>query len=79
MDAAELRNLSVEELRSRVKGWREEYFRAKFKGQTNEVKDTSIFRKLRKDIARGLMVLGEKTQGRKAEAPAEKSEKGAEK
>lgn len=69
MEAKELRNLTVDELRSRVRGWREEYFRAQFKGQSQEMKDTSLFRKLRRDIARGMMVLGEKTRTPGAPAP----------
>ncbi len=60
MDAKELKNFSVEELKSRVHQWREELFRSKFKTQSSETKDTSILRKLRRDIARGLTVLNQK-------------------
>lgn len=60
MEAKELRNFSVEELKSRIRQWREELFRSKFKTQSSEAKDTSVLRKLRHEIARGLTVLSEK-------------------
>ncbi len=60
MEAQELRQFNVEELKSRVRQWRDELFRAKFKAQSSEAKDTSIFRKLRQDIARGETILNEK-------------------
>ena len=57
MEAAELKNFSVEELRSRIRQWRDELFRSKFKSESSEAKDTSIFKKLRRDIARAHTVL----------------------
>ena len=63
MEAQELRNFSVDELKGRVKQWQDELFRAKFKAQSSETKDTSIFQKLKKDIARGKTVLTEKLHG----------------
>jgi len=60
MEAKELRTLSVDELKTRVHQWQDELFRAKFKAQTSESKDSSIFRKLRRDIARGLTIMNEK-------------------
>jgi large subunit ribosomal protein L29 len=63
MEASELRNFSVEELKGRIRQWREELFHSKFKSQSAETKDTSVLRKLRKDIARGLTVLNEKAAG----------------
>ena len=62
MEAQELRAFNVEDLKSRVKQWRDELFRAKFKAQSQEAKDTSVFRKLRKDIARGETILNEKVR-----------------
>jgi len=67
MEVSELRKFSVEELKGRVRQWRDELFRAKFKARSSETKDTSIFRKLKKDIARGLTVLNEKTRETKRE------------
>ena len=61
MDAEELRQFSAEELKGRVRQWRDELFRSRFKNETAEAKDTSVFRKLRLNIARGLTVLGEKS------------------
>lgn len=57
MDAAELRNFSIEELQSRIRQWRDELFRSKFKSESSEAKDTSVFKKLRRDIARANTVL----------------------
>jgi len=62
MEAKELRSFNVEELKGRVKQWRDELFRAKFKSQTTEAKDTSVFKKLRRDIARGETILNEKVR-----------------
>lgn len=61
MEAKELRQFSAAELHGRVKQWREELFRHKFRAQSSEARDTSIVRKLRKDIARALTVLREKS------------------
>lgn len=78
MEAQELRAFNVEELKGRVKQWRDELFRAKFKAQSSEAKDTSIFRKLRKDIARGETILNEKlralatTDLKEVKAPTDK-------
>ncbi len=63
MDATELKNFSVDELKGRVLQWREELFRSKFKTQSAEKKDTSVLKKLRKDIARGLTILTQKQAG----------------
>lgn len=63
MDAGELRNFTPEELNARVKQWKDELFRSRFKAQTSEARDTSVVRKLRRDIARALTVIGEKNSG----------------
>lgn len=63
MEASELRQFSAEELKGRVRQWREELFRSKFKTQSNEARDTSVLKKLRHDIARGETVLREKLKG----------------
>ncbi len=60
MDAKELRTLGVDELQARCRQWAEELFRARFGAQSVEAKDTSIFKKLRRDIARAKTVLTEK-------------------
>lgn len=67
MEAKDLRALGADELKNKVGQWRDELFRAKFKAQSSEAKDTSVFRKLRRDIARGETIL---TQLRAGNAPA---------
>jgi large subunit ribosomal protein L29 len=63
MEAQELRQLSVDELKGRVKQFKEDLVRARFKVQTAEARDTSIFKKTRADLARTLTVLTEKAKG----------------
>jgi large subunit ribosomal protein L29 len=60
MDAVELRQLGVSELKTRATQLKEELFRAKLKKFGGEVKDTTAARKQRRDIARTLTVLTEK-------------------
>lgn len=60
MDLKELRGFSKEELASRVKQWQEQLFRARFQAQTTEKRDTSVAKKLRKDVARALTLIREK-------------------
>ena len=85
MEVSELRTLSAEELKGKVKNWRDELFRTRFKVQSSETRDTSTVKKLRREIARALTVLTEKERGivvaskpvekREAKAPVEKAEK----
>jgi large subunit ribosomal protein L29 len=70
MEAQELRQMTLDELKTRVQGWRDELFRAKFKTQSSEARDTSVLRKLRRDIARALTILSQKTAGTAAPSPA---------
>ncbi len=63
MEASELRQSSVDELKGRIRQWQDELFRARFKGQSSEAKDTSVIKKLRRDIARANTVLVEKNKG----------------
>jgi large subunit ribosomal protein L29 len=63
MEPSELRQFTVDELKGRILQWKEELFRARFKAQTSEAKDTSVLGKLRKDIARANTVLVEKEKG----------------
>lgn len=66
MKAEELRQFSEQELKSRIGQWEDELFRSRFKSQSSEAADTSIWRKLRRDIARGKTVLREKQAGGEA-------------
>lgn len=70
MEAKELRNCTADELHGRIKQWKEDLFRARFKGQTAEAKDTSVYRKLKKDIARAFTVLNDKKSTGQAGAQA---------
>jgi len=63
MEAQELRQLSVDELKGRVKQFKEDLVRARFKVQTAEARDTSVFKKTRGDLARAQTVLTEKLKG----------------
>jgi large subunit ribosomal protein L29 len=60
MDTKELRGFSKEELTSRVKQWQEQLFRARFQAQSTEKRDTSVAKKLRRDVARALTLIREK-------------------
>lgn len=62
MEAKELRELGVPELRTRIGQWKEELFRTKLKKFSGEVKDTTAARKLRREIARAMTVLGQKSK-----------------
>lgn len=85
MEVSELRTLNADELKGKVKGWRDELFRTRFKVQSSEARDTSTVKKLRREIARALTVLTEKERGvvvaskpvekREAKSPVEKAEK----
>lgn len=49
--------LSVDELKTKVEELRRELFGLRLSSVTSPVKDNSLFRKLRKNIARGLTIL----------------------
>lgn len=55
-----LNTLSVEELKVKIEEMRRELFGLRLSSVTSPVKDNSLFRKLRKNIARGLTVLHSK-------------------
>ncbi len=61
MEAKDLRELGLTELNARVGQWKEELFRGKLRKFSGEVKDTTAARKQRRDIARALTVVREKT------------------
>ena len=63
MEAQELRQLSVEELKGRVNQFKEDLVRARFKVQSAEERDTSLFKKIKRDVARAQTVLSEKLRG----------------
>ncbi|MBC7195662.1 50S ribosomal protein L29 [Deferribacteraceae bacterium V6Fe1] len=60
MKAAELRNMSVEELNAKHGELKENLFRLKFKMTTGDLEDVSQINKTKKDIARILTIINEK-------------------
>lgn len=52
MKAAEIRDLSTEEIRARVEQLHEEIFRLRFRAATVELENPMLLRTLRRDVAR---------------------------
>jgi large subunit ribosomal protein L29 len=65
MNAAELKELAVEELEQKAKETRDEFFNARVKHATGQLEDTAKLRRLRRDIARVETVLLEKREATK--------------
>ncbi len=63
MRAEEIRELSVDEIKSRVAELEEERFRLRFRSATETLENPLRLRTIRKDIARLKTVLTEKQQG----------------
>jgi large subunit ribosomal protein L29 len=61
MRASELRELSAEELAAREQDMRKELFNLRFQQATGEIENPRRIRHLKKDIARVLTVLTEKS------------------
>lgn len=59
--ARDLRKMSADDLRTREKELREEVFNLRFKKETGEIGDTSRMKKAKKELARVLTVLKEKS------------------
>lgn len=62
MKASELRDMTADELVRREQDMRKEIFNLRFQQATGEIENPRRIRVLRKDIARVLMVLGEKNR-----------------
>jgi len=60
MKAAELRELSVDELKEKLAHLREDYFNLKFQHATGQLENPMRLPQTRKDIARVLTVLRQK-------------------
>ena len=60
LSAAELRQLSGEELRNKVRELKEELFGLRFQSATGQLENTPRLREVRKDIARVYTVLQER-------------------
>ncbi len=66
MKAKELRQLIATELSARIKEWRDELFRLRFKTKSSESRDTSMLKKLKRDIARALTLITEQSMNTKS-------------
>ena len=64
MRADEIRELSVEEIQSRVAELEEERFRLRFRSATEPLENPLRLRTIRKDIARLKTVLGERERSK---------------
>lgn len=62
MNAEEIRELTVEEIRSRLDDAREERMKLRFQTATGELTDTNQLRHVRRRIARLMTILHEKEQ-----------------
>jgi large subunit ribosomal protein L29 len=58
----EMKELTVDELKSRLRTSESELFQTKIKHATGQLADTASIWRLRKDIARMKMLQGQKTQ-----------------
>ena len=63
MDAKSLRDLSVEELKSKHDQFKEELFNLRFQNAVGQLKNTSRIKEVKKTIARVLTIVHEKEQG----------------
>lgn len=59
MNAAEIRELSVEQIEAKLHDAKEELMKLRFQQATGELTDTSRLRQMRRDIARLSSVLNE--------------------
>jgi len=64
----QLRERSDADLADFVRGKQKELVEARFKNYTNQLNDTSAVAKLRQEIARGLTVVNERANAKKAGA-----------
>jgi len=66
----ELRDMSVENLESRLTELTEERFRLRFRSATESIENPMRFRAIRRDIARIRTILKEKSQVTSLQTPA---------
>lgn len=60
MKPAEIRNLTDEEIRERIRQAQEELFRLRFRSTTQPLENPALLRSLRRDIARMKTILRER-------------------
>lgn len=67
MSVKDLRELSVQELENKIIDLKKELMDSRFSLATSQLEDTSVFRKIRKEIAQANTVLTEKNNTLKNE------------
>lgn len=67
MKASELKEMTEEELHARESDMRKELFNLRFQAATGEIENPRRIRQVKKDIARLLTVMGEKTKAESSE------------
>jgi large subunit ribosomal protein L29 len=60
MNAADIRDLSVEEIQDQIIQAKEELFRLRFRGATQQLESPALVKSLRRDIARLHTILRER-------------------
>jgi large subunit ribosomal protein L29 len=60
VNAAEIRDLTDEEIRERITESQEELFRLRFRGATQQLDNPLLIRQLRRDVARMKTILRER-------------------
>jgi large subunit ribosomal protein L29 len=63
LELSELRQMSPADLRIKERETREEIFRLRLKLRTNQLDNPANYRKARRELARILTLIGEKTAG----------------
>ncbi len=70
MKVSEIRNLPTDALRIRLVDTKEEFMKLRFQQATGELTDTSRLRQIRRDIARMVTVLTERSREANTEGEA---------
>ncbi len=68
MDAKELRDKTLDQLRDELSSLKKEAFNLRFQQATNQMENTSRMRTVRRDVARVKTILNEKAAAAAAEA-----------
>lgn len=58
--AADIRDMSTDELKDRISQAQEELFRLRFRGATQQLENPSLIKNLRRDVARMRTILRER-------------------
>ena len=60
MKASDVRDLSVDEIKSKISEAQEELFRLRFRSATQQIENPSLIKNLRRDVARMRTILRER-------------------